>query len=242
MLYILKPSLDSIEIGHYPQCNGVAKPYNFRAAYSIWKIDYSKPIDFDIRIPPFKLYNQAKWTDYITSNAFKSGASILCTSTFFSLLQQFKLPSYQQYNTQIEKENVKKGYNFIYFSEIHNHYVDFEKSTFYVRYVFNKDRPQNRQLIRFQSIEDYNRKEQKLYQLAKGKQSFMYHQLFFKKNMIQFDLFRLYGFYQGLIISERLKNALNESSLTGFRCQPFEELSLKPFSKNQIVIPPDSHS
>lgn len=226
MYFVLQTSINNDEIGEYPQCNGVLKPYNFRGEHSIWKIDYWQPINFDIKIPVFKLYNHAKWTDCVSSATFKSGAIRLCTPQFIDVLKQFEVSSYQQYATEVGRLGELRKYSFLYFSEIHNQYIDYNKSIFYVRYVFNEERPKTVQIFRFRDEMDYNQKRQELHRLVRGRQMFIYYKLYLKEAAIKLDLFRIYGFYQGLIISERLKKALEESNLTGFRFIPIDSEGL----------------
>lgn len=218
MHYILTNSVETYVGNGYSQTDINSEEYNIRENYSIWNINYHEKINFDLRMPVFLLNKRAKKTDLIFSNHYSPFASLLISERLWIILQKFKLPAYQLYPTVLKdsKGNVYP-YHFIYFYESDDSYLDFPKSSFYV-----KIRGENGFSIKEQkvkSLEDYF-KLKRLFKEENIKLEVLEPVL---KEGIPLDLFRTKKVFLPLFISEALRNALLENGITGIKMPTLKE-------------------
>lgn len=215
--FILSSAVENV--GRVPQCIPSVH-YNYWSDCSIWNINYWGKIEPNIKIPDkFHLHHNARWTDFINDVSFKINAAQLCSEKAFEVLSGFQLAGHQDYNCIVSKKTIEKMYHFLYFYEIHNNYVDYTKSKFF----YSKNtfiRPDKLELVEFENAEDYQQKRKEIY----GLMEIGYYHIELVED-IQLDLFRLFGYYGAIIISDRLKTALEVNKLTGYRAIPFEEIS-----------------
>lgn len=216
--------------GRVPQCDiDPNLDYNYSANYSIWNIDYWKRINYAIRIPEFKLHHQARWTDLINDVSFNRTTSLLASTKMWEVIRTFNLPEFQIFPCTVRKRDLKKDYLFIYFCEIHNQFIDFKKSTFF-NTQYASIPPKDPELIQFSDAEAYKKEKDRLL----GVSEIGYYEIHLIEN-IELDLFRIFGFHNAMLISERLKIALEENNITGFQTLPFESISInKTYRKQEL--------
>lgn len=219
--FAIESSLNEKLMGKIPQvkefkhnCN-IDEESNFIDNFIFEKIEI-QPILSNV-----VLFANAKQTDLIDTLGdvgFKFG--YLISDKFKQILDQFNCYGFQFFKTYVIQENEKlNDYWVINKYDFPHQFIDFKKTVFLLN-----DRDVNRNLISepisFRSIEDFNL----LVNSIKYPKMILIRDLFFTDDF-EFDLFsiRFYekGGHKG-IVSEKLKNEIENSGITGIEFKPLD--------------------
>lgn len=217
--YLLRESSDTKEIGRYPQCDGWLAPYDPMGTNSIWKINYWESIDYPIVIPRFKLHRKSKWTDCLSSNAFKAGTALLASEKLKSLIEEFESIKFQSFATKVSKGESIFPYYFMYFPNINNDCIDYSRSYFLVSDMLSIEEGR---AFSFSKASDV-----KLFYQNQDGSKILKHTSLYLKDDIRLPLIRLYGVFRGLFVSEELKKVMETQGITGIDFSPFDRINEK---------------
>ncbi|MCB0654150.1 MAG: hypothetical protein KDC85_22915 [Saprospiraceae bacterium] len=228
--YYIKLSSNPKKIGsRFPQISDyIDNNYNFLGDNSIWKIDYSKKIDFNLELPIFKLYHKAKLTDLISCSNVRTGSSMLVSARTAEILNNYNLCKYQVFPAKIFHKSSIYPYYFLYFYENTNELINFNSSEFYTRPWTGVDIKKSP--ITISSIDDLN---EKINHFTSEKQFLLASKLIFRFQFTNYDLFRTHGIFNAFYISSRVFQKLEKEGITGLDYFPFED---GEFEINQKLI------
>lgn len=231
IFFQLKVASDIKKIGkvRYPQAETTGY-YDWWGPNSIWKINSWQKIDFGIEFPMFLLKPSSKLTDVVSSNAYMSSSALLCSDKLKNVILDHDVPQYQLFHpVQVIQKEESYDYNFLYFYKIHNQYVDFPASRFYIEGWEPSIHP-----FTIKDVEEFNLilnsiRKMQLNRLLK------YIEFRLLEDEIELDLFRVAGFFGCIIISEKLKESLEREKVTGIDIIPIEEVYKKKFPPNYRI-------
>lgn len=200
--FILEPKIDSKETGRkYPAIESY-EDYDFKSTNSVHHINNDEFPSFfpDLR---FKLANGAKLCD-LMSQATISANGLVVSDKFKLILESLNTIPFKVYPFKLEANGVIYNYNWIHYvwnSSID--YVDFQNTEFNVT-KFGE-------IIEPVSILSYSELIEKQTKLGFVK---MIYSRCISLKYLDFDLFTV-PINGGFIISEKVKNMIEQSSLTG---------------------------
>lgn len=211
--YTLGISDDINVIGEYPQVEK-ASDYNLSTLDSYWNVYWNKTPDFS-PIYKIKIRDKAIATNLLNSLSGFYGLSV--DENLKNLLNRFNLPEHHFY--PIEVSYLKKGLNYYWFHFVDSlfEYVDFNNTTFD---FFKKSPYKIIQQFKLLSLDELHKKESEL--------TFEYgirlNKLVLKPDFPQFDIISLWGITPLFLVSDKLKNELEKSDLTGFIFNEYQPL------------------
>jgi hypothetical protein len=158
----------------------------------------------------------AKWTDFISSGLVPNYVGLLVSTEAQDLLQQFRLPAHRWIPTKIVgqlqqgKQREERPYAILNFGDSDADAIDYPSSAFY--HVI-EEIP-----LHFDSLADW---------IAFARQSSAPPLIRFTRLVLAepLDIFSI-PFDATVIVSERLKNAIEESSLVGFKFEPMTRMEV----------------
>ena len=221
--YKLDHSLNSKEIGCFPQSESMAPGYMRYSENSVYNIDYTKKIDFEPNFKHIQLSKRSKVTDMLNTVAIRTDALVI-SQKMFAEIQKHKVPdTFQIFDVSVldsKKNNL--AYLFFYIYDLGLHMIDFKAMNFRKMSLFNrKDKIPIaiESQEHFQKLRENDKKNEDYY-------SYLTDQLRLIEANIKTDIFRLAMVEpaSGYYVSERLKETLEASGCTGFRFTTIEDL------------------
>jgi hypothetical protein len=212
--YIINWSDDLKKIGHYPQ-TALLKGYNPTLSNSHRQVDQFNFPDFIPNLE-LELHENAIPTNYIMRTGATFG--IFIDEKFKNVLQQFSLPPHHFYNIKVTHKNKLLNYYwFHYIVDDFWDYFDLENSTIKIAHNLNHKNFKIKPIKSIQNlIETRTNLERGFYLIA--------NELILKKHL-PYDIFKISdGIYYSEIISETLKNSLENKQMTGFEIKPFDKI------------------
>jgi hypothetical protein len=178
--------------------------------HSYWKI-FDTPPKENLDLGLIELKNKAKLTDFISfhPNALANG-EFLISRRASELFKRFHLPSYQLIPVTLVKDRQTiDSYEYLFCNCLGYEFVDFPKSVFY-------DGPiMRRNYIRIENSKDFEfQKDDRLLRAEK---------VVLKGLANSLDYFSLKVTMTGFYISERLKQAIESTGLTGLNILEMKE-------------------
>jgi len=212
--FILEPKIDSEETGRqYPAIESYEN-YDFKSKNSVHQIDRDEFPSFipDIR---FKLANGAKLCD-LMSQATISANGLIVSDKLKLILESLNTIPFKVYPFKLEAEGIFYNYNWIHYVWNSNiDYVDFPNTEFNITEFGEIIEP-----VSIRSYSDLLEKQTKL-----GFIKMIYGNCISLKRL-EFDLFTV-PINGGLIISEKVKNLIEQSSLTGINIRINDRIKFK---------------
>ena len=222
-IFKILPSVDPNVIGYVDtQMDDWIGDYNYLAPYSYRNIPLSGEIKFDLKFPTFKLHSAAKKTDLL-QNKFSKGQTLLLSPKAKALFEKHHLDNTQWYSVEVLHIHRRMEYFILYMpNDRQSECLNWSASSFAIvhRKEFNYEggvmRPIEVAPLSLNSFEEYLSEMRSLRDTE--------HKVHLKKAIlvenIKFDLFRMRGPLLGFFCSNRLKTAIEEAGLTGFRFEP----------------------
>ena len=222
-LFKINYSVDPRIIGYVnQQMESYVGDYEYWGKNSFTQIPLSGKIEFELKFPTFKLYSAAKRTDLL-QNTFSMGRTLLLSPKAKELLEHQYLDSTQWYEVKVLHNVRRMNYYILYMpNDRQSELINWSASSFAIvhRKEFNYEggvmRPIEVAPLSLNSFEEYLSEMRSLRDTE--------HKVRLKKAIlvenIKFDLFRMRGPLLGFFCSNRLKTAIEEAGLTGFRFEP----------------------
>lgn len=209
----------------YVQVEDIVPPYDVNSEKSIYHINYKKKIDFNILLPTLKLYKETRWTDHINTGIFSSAAVIIASTRLFEIIKSESATNYQDFIINIEKDGEFKEYHVIYFYDMNENLVDYDKSDFFIsNSLGNND--SHKKIIKFKNQDELIETADKI-RHDPGSPKINYHKFNLNEN-INYDLFRLPSPMSIIVGSETFKNEVQLNNITGIEFVPIEEIETNP--------------
>lgn len=173
-----------------------------------------------LNLTDFKLNHSAKWADFISCYLLNPYFGIVVSVSFKTMLKDFNVVDHSFIKTTIVKSKVKKEYNVLLINRGVGDFIDFKSSQ--LKLFYNSRTPiehceANSEILRdhVNGIKNYEKGNY----LRMGK--------IILKDSFDLDLFSIWNISGGVIVSERMKHALEESDLTGYS---FQEINISKSS------------
>jgi hypothetical protein len=204
-IYQFQHSVDSNEIGYYPQIEEDWKNTKYWGPTSIINTPLEGPITYKPSSPIFNLRKMAKLTDKISSVA-DSCKMIMIRERLFRLFTEFSLDACQCFEEYVNTPTGEVPYRLLYLPYPRDdEFFNWEHCLFY----------------------DFHDPEKKIFSVADAREYYKAHngkilkpeRLVLRDGQPAFDLFRC-RFYDGgtrFYVSSRLKQAMEAAGITGVR-------------------------
>jgi hypothetical protein len=168
------------------------------------------------KCPDFKITHKGKVTDYIFSNLDMFG--FLISHELWEIISSFKISEHQRFDVNVIKRGkVYKNYHYIHWEKNESvfKYIDWEHSILH-KYYNSKEKLE---LMHFNSYKELEVSYQRL-----SETNNQIGGVLSLKNL-DYDLinFRYSYFPQGVVCSEKCKEALENAKLTGFMFESLEQ-------------------
>ena len=216
--YKLIDTLDLKEIGKYPQS---ITPFSLG---DIRDLSYKKPINIS-SLPEPAIHPKAKATTcldvvYINRNIF-----LVIKDYFLDFLGDFNIPEYQSWSIKVHhKKEILTNYSLFRISyPSDEELVDYAKSEFLIGKAEDWKDPSIRKPVKVENFDNYNSLIDVL-RMSEDESQIRCNKLVLDVSKNKKDMFRLINntVLMGYIVSERLKNAIEEKKYTGMA---FKELT-----------------
>lgn len=208
-LYYCKPDV-SIEItgNTFPAAQSF-DDYDFNAPRSVHKFKFDRFPDFvpDIR---YQLSRTAKVCD-VLSQASISACGLLVSPGFKELLTEHQLADHQFFAATVKKDEAEMPYFWLHVLSGDPSIVDFPRSQFIQKRTSRKEAD-----LRFSNLEEYLQKKEEI-----GFLSSIRNELLVLKEVPEADLW-VEPFATHLVISEKLKTAIDSQGITGLQLEKAE--------------------
>lgn len=167
------------------------------------------------KCPDFKITHRGKVTDFIFSNLDMFGC--IFSYSMWEIISSFKISDHQRYDVNVIKRGkVYDNYYYIHWEKNESvfRYIDWEHSKLHKYY----NHTEKKELMHFNSYKE----------LIDYQQSIFYtkYQIGGELGLknLDYDMinFRYAFFPQGVVCSQRCKEALEDAKLTGFKFEPLE--------------------
>lgn len=221
MLNFLEPSTDIKEIGAYFQVKSMSEEYDYNASNSISAMSSLVNDEVPSFIPnleSFVLKPKAKLTDII-STGYASDKGFLISDKAKSILKIYNIDKGIYYPATVEYKGQKFPYSFLYIASyfIENEMIDFPRSEFIEKKI--SEIINNVTFDNFEQMIAYARKINPVHEIG-------FEKIFLKKEVSNFDMFRLGYVDNNIIVSERLKKDLKAQGITGIKFTDVENIFL----------------
>ena len=206
LFYRLKYKNQKEEVGNFPQISTQDVSFNRDSHRTLSKIKYS-PIETP-NLNPFLLRRGSRLTDLISTGFLNKNFCILISNEMLDVLQNYLIVEFQIIPVELI-DNDGGMYEYVILklnSHVADH-INFNVSNFYLHksksVVFEISKG-NSELIQHLNREVPSSKFNGL----------RFNEIVFNEGF-SLDLFSIFNVSQGIIVSERLKNSLEESRFTG---------------------------
>lgn len=213
--YFLKESADLKMVGKYPQLEKMFNGFHFQYRYEAWGLYNSRTQIPMKKATGFEMKYHAKMTDWISFVQVGTDAALI-SERLYDLLRSFEPMPFISVDAEVNHRKKTYPYKFLCFTERYDHFIDFKKSRFYIGLTdWKKD-------IEVNSLEEYRAAQEILEEewinTGKGNRVALL-ELYIDLNIANKDLFKL-QYRPELIISARLKEALEKDRITGLKFEP----------------------
>ncbi len=213
MYYLIK--YDLAVIGReFPQIQDNFPDYDYKSPYT-WR---NKPLYGKMEQPPIfgtqKLHHYAKRTDFLSCIHLSDLNNWLISPAFWAAMQDLQLPNYQLFDMVVGKGNARFPYHIFHLYDTNAQIIDFERSTFYLIET-KTGKPKEHCVIKKIDLADHH--AYNAWFSSRPKDQFILcrtiHLLPNAEELL--DVARMWPLYRDIIVSERFKNAIEQSGVTG---------------------------
>ena len=219
MYYSIGRSDDLKKIGHYPQAD-LKEGYNPRNN-GHFMVKHNEFPDFRPNLE-LEMHPKTKPTSYLDSTAGLTSGFII-DKDFKSIISSFKLPRHHFYPIKVYKKNeLLEYYWFHYIVDDFWEFIDKEQSYAEVVFMETPTKIGVEKNIPILSKEQIIGEEEKLplnKNLRIGK-------IVMKKEFFSYGLYKIGCLSYNTIISESLKQALEQKDITGMEINPFDKFTV----------------
>jgi len=217
--YWLTNSLKTKEIGKYPQSISPISLGNITSINNENPFDDTVPInEKKIQLPGPSIHPKSKTTSYLKIDTIGFTVFLVLKNYFLEFLKDFNIPKYQAWSINIyqSKRILKEYYLFrLSYSDDYK-YINYTKSEFLIGKLGNWKDPSIRKAVKVESYENYKSLLDVLQSSEDGAQ-IRCNKSVLNLSKYNVDMFRLIEnpILIGYIVSEKLKNAIEEKHYTG---------------------------
>jgi len=217
--YALRISDDEIPMGKIPQVIDWAGYAHPDGENGFREINASNFLSSSVSLDYLLLDEKAKLTDFLFTYIF-GGGSFLISKNVVEILQLSNLIKHRYFPISLKQHNhyvfQKEYYWFYFYSDLSKH-INFSKSTFKIAEWVTKI-IDIRKFVSLQSIHEFEKK-------GKPRHRVFIDRLFIdSKYCTEYDLFVVGGINFDCIITEQLKNKLEEKKITGYEVKEIDWL------------------
>lgn len=221
MYYLIK--YDHAAAGReHPQIQDTFRDYDTKSPY-LWR---NKPVygkmEHDPIFGTLKLHHYAKRTDFLSCVYMSRFDNWLISPTFWAAMQGLQLPNYQLFNVFVGKGDTRFPYHIFHLYGTNAQIIDFERSTFYLIEA-KTGKPKEHCVIKKIDLADHH--AYNAWFSSRRKDQFILcrtiHLLPNAEELL--DVARMWPLYRGIIVSERFKNAIERSGVTGAAFEPLAQ-------------------
>lgn len=211
--FLISNSTDKKEVGHYIQCKGMPDGYNYKwydEPNSMTNLTNDTFPDFEPDLV-FELEKKAKLTDVIsTSNISAKG--FLVNEKIKNIFDRFNLMEHKYYPAIVIYKEQKFNYYWLHFKENESKYLNYIKYNESKFYIGNLARWKEKDVV-ISDVKTYlNLRKNLVFKLI-SIDTICFNNTFYNKPK---DIFYIDNLHFDFIISETLKNVMQESKITGF--------------------------
>jgi hypothetical protein len=202
--FIIANAAGTKETGmEYPQVKSMTSGYDLNAPNSVRALREVRNHlpGFKPNLDAFVLYKKAGLTDVISAG-YIGGRGLLVSDRFKKILQRFNLTQCIFFPAVVIKDDTRHKYFWLHLVE-----SDYRKNV-----VFAKTKFSNWPKLTLKSYQDYTRFDREEDEFGLLRAGFVTLDKKFDRRL---DLFMISAFDQNLYVSEKLINAIKESSITG---------------------------
>lgn len=214
MKYFIINNTDNLmEIGHYPQI--IKRPgYNPAVPNGYWNVRWDKKPNF---MPNYEseIHTKAKATNFLEKSSGLYG--FIIDEQFKVILTKHHLPDSNFYPVKVFHNENLLNYYWFHFINSSIEFIDFKSS---IMEIFNTTPFKIIEEINIESINQINEISQSL-SFEKG---IRIKELVFRSNFPFYDVISLWNFAPIILISEKLKNALEGAEMTGYELKIYDKL------------------
>lgn len=242
--FFLKTSTDPKVIGKYPQsekmCGEEFGKYDYRMPYSVRWIPSEGTLKTKPKVDCFELKHHAKTTDLISTVQVSSFAALLISERFYALIQDFKCMPALSFQSQVVHRDKKHPYQFLYFPEQQNQFIDFSRSRFMLSTPVQGTNEHTRTEITFKDFDEYLQKCQVLERLRLAgsnpneRHYIQVTDLYINDSVADLDFFRLLHLNNNFFVSARLKETIEQHGLSGMQFIPANGAKIFDFDGTSI--------
>ena len=217
MYYIIQHSLNTKIVGKFFQSETIAWNYGSIDNPKFLNNIYFQKVDFDPIVPVPILHRKSKITDLISCVNAGGSLHLIMSEKLKNIIAKRRAKGLQFFKTSIIKEDIEyDNYFAMNMYDSNMEYVDFVKSEVNVRI---RKKEGGTELVKIQvntfeeflSTIDFHKEKMEIVTIDKV----------FLKNQVHEDFFMLINGIK-MIVSEKLKNEIEEVGCTGIEFQPIE--------------------
>ena len=207
---------DAENLGTFPQATDIISEYHFYWPNALHTIEKRKRIEKVVFPKEVKMHHKAKFTDYV-SISFMSHPFMVISKQMFTIFKQFNMVDYSAQTIHLTKRTKSIEYVFFYSNYRAYGLMDFNKTKF----ACVDHRTESKTPIEINSSEEYiNYKNKYLTSGFIAIQPPLFLNSFEgEPDLLQLPLCCLVTKY---LVSERLKDALEEANMTGIDFKAFQ--------------------
>ena len=214
---------DPDALGYTPQCTQRQLP--LQGKVPLLRTVFPKPGEKypdDLLMETFEVHQRARLTDMLR---FVGGGlrSFLLSEPMYDLLKSFDLCTFQHYATEATYRKKTYPYHYLYFWDNNNDFVDYEKSSFYVGDTFSKYKKRAIKVLsakHFYQLYHENLERNRIIESSDEEESVLLSELYINPEKANLDLFFIAEMIYVVVVSERLKDALEGAGFRGMKFTP----------------------
>lgn len=214
--FFLKESADLKIVGKYPQLEKMFDGFHGQYRYEAWGLFNSRTTVPMKKATGFELKYHAKMTDWVSFVQVGADAALI-SERLYDLLCAFDPMPFISVDAEVGHRKKIYPYKFLCFTERYDHFIDFKRSRFFIGFASNWEKD-----VVINSFEEYSLAQASLEEerTRTGKITRVnLIDLFIDLNKANKDLFK-FQFRPELIVSARLKEAIEKSGITGLKFEP----------------------
>ncbi|MDI5898549.1 imm11 family protein [Flavobacterium yafengii] len=217
MYYSIQHSMDTKIVGKFFQSETIAWNYGNIDNPKLLNNIYFQKVDFEPIVPIPILHKKAKITDLISNVNAGGNLHLIISKKLKNIIEKYRTKELQFFKTSITKENIEyDDYFAMNMYESNMEFVDFKKSNVNVK-VRKKEGGTELIKIQINTLEEFL----STVDFHKEKMEIVTIDNIFLNNQVNKDFFMLKN-RVNIIVSEKLKQEIEDAGCTGIEFQPIE--------------------
>ena len=218
--FFLTCASDSKIVGKYPQQEKFHDEFHVNSPYAIWDKHQNDP---NFIATGLALKYQAKVTDYISHTYYTRSEVFLISAKFYEVLGLFRCQPFVSLKAELGHRNKKYDFRFLLIRQGQEQYIDFQSTVFCIKNLSG-----SWDEVKIKDVEEYlplleKTRLEAIAATHRGEKDTMIS--IYKLAIIPdaLDFFVLKRGISKVIVSERLKTAIETAGITGVSFSPVSE-------------------